>query len=93
MFLNAPGDRTLPLCYSMNVHPGEGLDEVLAAIRDTVIPLKARLGVEGDFAVGLRLSNRAAEEGERRAEELRRSTRRTRAGEWASPLSTPGPRE
>ena len=71
MFLEAPGDRTIPLCYSMNVHPGEGLDDVLAAIRDTVIPLKARLGVEGDFAVGLRLSNRAAQECERRTEELK----------------------
>ena len=59
------------LCYSMNVHPGEGLDDVLRAIEDTVVPLKARLGVEGPFAVGLRLANRAAEETETRAGELK----------------------
>ncbi len=59
------------LCYSMNVHPGEGLDDVLAALSGTVVPLKARLGVKGDFAVGLRLSARAAEETETRAGELK----------------------
>ncbi len=59
------------LCYSMNVHPGEGLDDVLAALRDFVVPLKARLAVKGDFAVGLRLAARAAEETETRAGELK----------------------
>jgi len=71
MFLPAHGDRLLPLCYSMNVHPGESLDDVLDAIRRWVVPLKARLGVEGEFAVGLRLAARAAEEAEQRADELK----------------------
>lgn len=55
----------------MNVHPGEGLDDVLDAIREFVIPLKARLGVSGPFAAGLRLAARAAEEFESRPEELK----------------------
>jgi sugar phosphate isomerase/epimerase len=55
----------------MNVHPGEGLDDVLSALRETVVPLKERLGVSGAFAVGLRLARRAAEETETRAGELK----------------------
>jgi len=58
------------LCYSMNVHPGEGLDDVLRALEETVVPLRDRLGVEGPFAVGLRLANRACVECEARADEL-----------------------
>ena len=71
MFLTGPDDRTVALCYSMNVHPGEGLDDVLDAIREYVVPLKDRLGVTGRFAVGLRLARRAAEETETRAGELK----------------------
>ena len=71
MFLEAPAGRQIPLCYSMNVHPGEKLDDVLEALRKFVVPLKRRLGVEGKFAVGLRLANRAARELERRAAELK----------------------
>ena len=71
MWLLGPNDRRVALCYSMNVHPGEGLDDVLAALRDTVVPLKARLGVFGAFTVGLRLARRAAEETESRADELK----------------------
>jgi hypothetical protein len=70
MFLTAPDGRQVALCYSMNVHPGEGLDDVLAAIETYVVPLKARLGVDGPFAVGLRLANRAAVEFGERAQEL-----------------------
>jgi sugar phosphate isomerase/epimerase len=55
----------------MNVHPGEGLTDVLQALEGTVRPLKARLGVEGPFAVGLRLAARAAEEVEGRGEEVK----------------------
>ena len=64
-------EHELSLCYSMNVHPGEGLDDVIAALRDTVVPLRDRLGVEGRFAVGLRLANRAAEEAIARIEEFK----------------------
>ncbi|MCZ6786880.1 MAG: sugar phosphate isomerase, partial [Planctomycetota bacterium] len=71
MWLFGQDDRRVALCYSMNVHPGEGLDDVLAALRDTVIPLKERLGVCGAFTVGLRLARRAAEETESRADELK----------------------
>ena len=46
--------RSSWLTYCMNVHPGGTLDATLAAIRDTVLPLKARLGVRGPFGVGLR---------------------------------------
>jgi len=73
MFLKTPDGRAIPLCYSMNVHPGEGLDDVLGAIEKFVVPLKQRLGVQGDFAVGLRLANRAAEQTEQRAGELKQA--------------------
>jgi sugar phosphate isomerase/epimerase len=71
MFLAGPQGSTVALCYSMNVHPGEGLDDVLLALEGTVAPLKARLGVTGPFAVGLRLAARAAEEVEGRGEEVK----------------------
>jgi hypothetical protein len=76
MFLKGPEDRRVALCYSMNVHPGEGLDDVLAALEDTVAPLKQRLGVVGDFAVGLRLAARAAEEVQGRGEEVKATLER-----------------
>ncbi len=47
----------------MNVHPGEGMHDVLTALREFVLPLRDRLGVTGPFAVGLRLAARAIEEG------------------------------
>lgn len=71
MFLAGPEGRRVALCYSMNVHPGEGLDDVLAALEGTVKPLKHRLGVAGPFAVGLRLAARAAKEVEGRGEEVK----------------------
>ncbi|MHC4548984.1 MAG: metabolite traffic protein EboE [Planctomycetota bacterium] len=71
MFLKGPDGQRVALCYSMNVHPGEGLDEVLGALRGTVGPLKERLGVRGEFAVGLRLAGPAAREIETRAGELK----------------------
>ena len=46
----------------MNVHPGEGMDDVLAALEHFVLPLRERLIVPGAFAVGLRLAARAVEE-------------------------------
>ncbi|MHC4940575.1 MAG: metabolite traffic protein EboE [Planctomycetota bacterium] len=68
MFLKRPDGSETALCYSMNVHPGEGMDDVLDALREHVLPLRDRLGVTGRFAVGLRLAARAAAEG---AEALR----------------------
>jgi hypothetical protein len=63
----------------MNVHPGEGLDDVLVALREFVVPLRGRLGRDGEeFAVGLRLANRASVEFEKRAEELLGLLRRER---------------
>ncbi|MHC4954400.1 MAG: metabolite traffic protein EboE [Planctomycetota bacterium] len=68
MFLDSPAGRSVALCYSMNVHPGEGMDDVLAALERYVLPLRERLGVSGPFAVGLRIAARAAEETERFSE-------------------------
>jgi len=68
MFLQTPSGHPFALCYSMNVHPGEGIDDVLGALEQYVLPLRKRLGVEGSFAVGLRIAQRAAEETERHAE-------------------------
>jgi len=76
MFLTGPDGRRVALCYSMNVHPGEGLDDVLRALEETVAPLKRRLGVTGPFAVGLRLAARAAQEVERRGEEVQEAIAR-----------------
>jgi sugar phosphate isomerase/epimerase len=50
------------LSYCTNIHPGESLAEVCAAIGQHVPRVKKRLGVSGPFGVGLRLSARAAEE-------------------------------
>jgi len=68
MFVRTPNGNRFALCYSMNVHPGEGLLDVIGAIEEHVVPLKERLGVEGEFAVGLRLAARAVEEPERLGE-------------------------
>jgi sugar phosphate isomerase/epimerase len=79
MLLRDSTGREVALCYSMNVHPGEGLDDVLAALRDHAVPLRDRLGRDGEeFAVGLRLANRAAMEFEKRADELLDLLRRER---------------
>ena len=68
MFLQSASGKSLALCDSMNVHPGEGMDDVLSALERYVVPLRERLGVEGPFAVGLRIAARAAEETDRFAE-------------------------
>lgn len=71
MFLAGPAGERVALCYSMNVHPGEGIEDVLEAVRTHVVPLKERLGVAGAFAVGLRLAARAAEEFQARPDPLK----------------------
>jgi len=65
MFLESASGPPIALCYSMNVHPGEGMDDVLGALEQYVLPLRERLGVEGEFAVGLRVAAQAAFERDR----------------------------
>jgi hypothetical protein len=62
VFLESAGGNRIALCYSMNVHPGEGMDDVLGALGEFVLPLRERLGIEGPFAVGLRIAQRASEQ-------------------------------
>lgn len=71
MWLDGTGGRRLALCYSMNVHPGEGMDDVLSGLRGGAGEVKRALGAEGPFCVGLRLARRAAEEFAVRGDELR----------------------
>lgn len=52
------GDRHLGYCT--NIHPGETWPEVRDALASHVPAVKRRLGHEGPFGVGLRLSARAA---------------------------------
>ncbi len=49
------------LTYCTNVHPGETLPEVRAALRQHVLAVKARVASEHRFGVGLRLSAAAAD--------------------------------
>lgn len=50
------------LTYCTNIHPGESLAEVRAAIESHVVHVRDLLGARGPFGVGLRLSARAAAE-------------------------------
>jgi hypothetical protein len=54
------GDR-FHLTYCSNIHPGETWDEVSASLADALPRVRALLAFEGPFAIGLRLSARAAE--------------------------------
>jgi sugar phosphate isomerase/epimerase len=58
------------LTYCTNVHPGEGLADVKSALLQHAVRVKALVSPQAPFAVGLRLSARAASELEQ-AEELR----------------------
>jgi sugar phosphate isomerase/epimerase len=53
------------LSYCTNIHPGESLGEVRAALESHAVAVKRRLGVRGAFGIGARLSARAATELER----------------------------
>lgn len=53
------GDR-FHLTYCSNIHPGETWHEVSAALRAALPVVRERLGVDGPFGIGLRLSARAA---------------------------------
>lgn len=48
----------LQLSYCTNIHPSDGLEQLLVNLRTIAGPLKKRLSPEAPFAVGLRLSNR-----------------------------------
>lgn len=48
------------LTYCSNIHPGESWEAVDQALRQALPKVRAQLGVEGPFAVGLRLSAAAA---------------------------------
>jgi len=54
--LTTTDGRTLWLAYGMNVHPGGDAATTRAAIQDTVLPLRRRLGVEGPFGLAVRWS-------------------------------------
>jgi sugar phosphate isomerase/epimerase len=55
-------DDGVHLTYCTNVHPGESWAEVRATLATHVRDVRERVGVDGDFGVGLRLSARAADE-------------------------------
>jgi hypothetical protein len=48
--------------YCLNIHPGESWEQNLAAIREHVPQVRAALGHDAPFGLGLRLSARAAAE-------------------------------
>ena len=56
------GGRTIHATYCLNIHPGESWEENLSAIRTQVPQVRAALGREGEFGLGLRLSARATAE-------------------------------
>ena len=50
------------LTYCLNIHPGEGWEENLHAIRTKTLAVRDRVGAGKPFGLGLRLSRRAAAE-------------------------------
>jgi len=48
------------LCYCSNIHPGESLAELYAALRGPVSEVKARVSQSAPFGIGLRLAQPAA---------------------------------
>ncbi|MEY4510983.1 MAG: hypothetical protein RLZZ450_3105 [Pseudomonadota bacterium] len=57
-----PAPRPLHLTYCSNIHPGESWAETLSNVRLEATKVKRRLRREAPFALGLRLSARAADE-------------------------------
>lgn len=49
------------LSYCTNIHPGETWADTFQSIKDYIPKVKANLGIEGPFGIGLRLSNQASE--------------------------------
>ena len=54
--------NSLELTYCANIHPGETLDEVEKNLRAYATAVKKRVAPDASMGIGLRLSNRAAEE-------------------------------
>ncbi len=52
----------LHLTYCLNIHPGESWAENLAALREKVTAVKARVAPDQWFGVGLRIARQAADE-------------------------------
>ncbi len=61
MRLTTASGEDLWLAYGMNVHAGGSVDVVEHALEDTVLPLKERLKVEGEFGVALRFDRAAVD--------------------------------
>ena len=51
---------TFHLTYCSNIHPGESWDEVRRNLETHLPAIRARLGADGPFGIGLRLSAQAA---------------------------------
>lgn len=49
------------LSYCSNIHPGETWEDTFQSIKDYIPKVKANLGIQGPFGIGLRLSNQASE--------------------------------
>lgn len=49
------------LSYCTNIHPGETWEDTFQSIKDYIPKVKANLGIQGPFGIGLRLSNQASE--------------------------------
>ena len=52
----------MPIPYCLNIHPGESLKEVRAAIESHALAVKARVAPDSPYPLGLRLSATAAGE-------------------------------
>jgi sugar phosphate isomerase/epimerase len=57
-----PGQRRIHLTYCLNVHPGEALADVRAAVRDHAAAVRDLVAPGQDAGVGLRIANRASRE-------------------------------
>lgn len=54
------GPRESHLCYCSNIHPGESLEELRAALEGPVARVKSQVCPDGRFGIGLRISHAAA---------------------------------
>jgi sugar phosphate isomerase/epimerase len=60
--MRLPKAPDLHLTYCLNAHPGETLEEVIAAIEGPVRGIRRRVAMDQPFGLGLRLSAQAADE-------------------------------
>lgn len=58
--MQIPQHPSAHLTYCLNVHPGEALDDVLAAIRGHAVPIRDLVAPGQRFGLGLRLANQAS---------------------------------